>query len=298
MKPIYSICISNYNMAETIQSSLESILKYLDSKFEVVVIDDGSDDNSLKILDSLVSKYSLLRVIPLLRDNRRKLGETRNISVRAARGKYVLLHIDTDDVWEPYIESFTKIFHELEKRFFLEDFMLSGNQIQMATKKLILDNPYPNVYYVEDRIMWNNLAILGKLFYLEHKVFRKRIPIKSKKKKLYKSLKTNFSSMCVAFSYSPSARKTFMDYLRSIKNNSNNSKSFSIITLLLLIPSLINGRFFSRIALHNQFKGSYESLHGEARRRNIIKLNVIEKDYFESHGLFELDQKERKIFLL
>ena len=116
MKPIYSICIANYNMASTLKLSLESILKPLDNRFEVIVVDDGSRDKSLVELDSLALKYPILRVIPLKSDRRRKLGETRNVSVRAAKGKYVLLHIDTDDIWEPYIDSFTKIFHELEKR--------------------------------------------------------------------------------------------------------------------------------------------------------------------------------------
>ena len=102
-------------MAETLNSSLESVLNQVDDNYEVIVIDDGSADNSVDKLLSLKEKYSNLRVIPLLRDSRRKLGETRNISIRAARGKYVILHIDTDDIWEPYINSFAKIYHELEK---------------------------------------------------------------------------------------------------------------------------------------------------------------------------------------
>ena len=73
----------------------------MDNSFEVIIVDDGSDDNSLEILFKIQEKYSLVKVIPLKRDKRRKLGETRNISVRAAKGKYILLHLDTDDIWEP-----------------------------------------------------------------------------------------------------------------------------------------------------------------------------------------------------
>ena len=82
MKPIYSICISNYNMSSTV-ASLNSILYQLDDSFEVVVADDGSSDNSLKFFTKS-RKNILLRIIPLVRDNRRKLGETRNVSVRAS----------------------------------------------------------------------------------------------------------------------------------------------------------------------------------------------------------------------
>ena len=123
-------------MSSTIQESLSSILSQLNNDFEVIVVDDGSNDDSLNILYKLQKKYSFLKIIPLERDKRRKLGETRNVSVRASNGKYVLLHLDTDDIWDPFIISFTKIYHDLEKRLGIKDFMLSGDQIQMATKKL------------------------------------------------------------------------------------------------------------------------------------------------------------------
>ena len=88
-KPIYSICICNFNMSNTLEISLKSILDQIDDRFEVVVVDDGSTDTSLNILFRIKSHYKQLRIIPLIRDRRRKLGETRNISIRAARGKYV-----------------------------------------------------------------------------------------------------------------------------------------------------------------------------------------------------------------
>ena len=173
--PLYSLCICNYNMGDTLEKCLNSLLSQINKETEILVIDDGSNDNSLSILKKIKSENNNFRFIPLLRDPRRKLGETRNISIRAARGKYVVLHLDTDDIWEPYINSFFKIYHEIEKRLSLQDFFLSGQQIQMATRDLIINNPYENVYYGEDRLLWSKLTTLGKLITLEHKVFRKRI---------------------------------------------------------------------------------------------------------------------------
>ena len=121
----------------------------------------------MEILENPVSKYSFLRIIPLVRDNRRKLGETRNVSVRASSGKYVLLHLDTDDIWDPYIVTFTKIYHDLEKRLNINILCSVVCKYRWLQKKLFIDNPYPNIYYVEDRILWNNLKIKNKLFYLE-----------------------------------------------------------------------------------------------------------------------------------
>ena len=99
--------------------------------------------------------------IPLTRDYRRRLGETRNLSIEAARGEYVILHIDADDIWEPYIDSFIRVFHELSKRLEFENFILSGYQIHMAPRDLLLKNKYPNVYYTEDRLLCHQLAAKG-----------------------------------------------------------------------------------------------------------------------------------------
>ena len=51
--PIYSICICNFNMNNTLKSSLETILLQLNEEFEVVVVDDGSSDDSLNTLFEL-----------------------------------------------------------------------------------------------------------------------------------------------------------------------------------------------------------------------------------------------------
>ena len=277
-------------MSSTLEASLLSIINQLDNNFEVIIVDDGSRDNSLEKLFKIEKKYSFVKVIPLKRDNRRRLGETRNISVRAARGKYVLLHLDTDDIWEPYINTFTKIYHDLEKRLNIKNFMLSGDQIQMATKKLILNNPYPNFYYTEDRVLWNNLAVQNRLFSINHKAIRTRIPIKGKKKKLVKAIKSQFSSMTVAFGYTPNTINTIIEYLIRVKRIYKSAFVFSIITLIFLLPSFIYGRFFNRQSFLNQMKGNPRDL-------SLVSLRIIEENYFSQYGKLNLNEKEREIFI-
>ena len=57
MKPTYSVCICNYNMADTLEVSLRSVLDQLDERYEVIVIDDGSKDSSVEILENLSNAY-------------------------------------------------------------------------------------------------------------------------------------------------------------------------------------------------------------------------------------------------
>ena len=57
-QPKYSVCISNYNMDSTLDLSLKSIINQLNDDYEVLVIDDGSDDNSLNILSNIKNNFS------------------------------------------------------------------------------------------------------------------------------------------------------------------------------------------------------------------------------------------------
>ena len=134
---IYSVCIPNYNMSDTIERALKSVLNQLDNRYEVLVVDDGSSDNSVEIVSKLCKEFDILRLIALQRDPRRKLGETRNLSIREARGEYVILHVDADDIWEPYIDDFVR-YHRLEN-YLGEQFLLSGQQINMGKRNFLMN---------------------------------------------------------------------------------------------------------------------------------------------------------------
>ena len=84
-KVIYSICIANLNMEKTIEVCLRSVLDQIDQRFEVIVVDDGSTDNSVNILKKLSNEYINLRIFELKRDKQRTLAQTYTyISAKAA----------------------------------------------------------------------------------------------------------------------------------------------------------------------------------------------------------------------
>ena len=181
--PKYSVCVCNYNMEDTLERSMVSVLDQLDpSLYEVVVVDDGSSDGSLEELKKLAQRYSNFRYFSLPRDPRRKLGETRNISIRAARGEYVLLHIDADDVWEPYLQDFVTLCHKIESCVG-HDIHISGQQTGMGKRDVLLGlGPFENIYRCEDRNLMMKLAKEEMLVFFDYRVFRTRLsrPIKKK----------------------------------------------------------------------------------------------------------------------
>ena len=172
----YSICMVNYNMADTIYRAVSSVALQLTSEFEIVLVDDGSSDRSLEVMDSLQTRFPFIRIVPLQRDRNRKLGETRNISIREARGEYCLLHIDCDDVYEHHLISWIAVFHQIEKAAG-DGILLAGQHINMARRsELMKHGPYINIFRGEDRHMWSRFAAMNKLWIFDHVDFATRLP--------------------------------------------------------------------------------------------------------------------------
>lgn len=86
----FSIIIPNYNKEKYINECLESIFNQdIDTdKYEVIVVDDGSNDNSIDI----IKKYP----VKLFHTQRKGAGGARNLGIEKAEGKYILF-LDSDD---------------------------------------------------------------------------------------------------------------------------------------------------------------------------------------------------------
>lgn len=172
----YSICSTHYNMVETIEKSLKSILDQIDERFEVVVVDEGSTDGSLEILKRLEKEEENLRVI-VKEKNGRNLGKTRNISIKEAKGKYVLLQLDMDDLYEEGILDFIEVFHQLDEQLDF-DFYLFGKGINMVRKDFFMGEigGYRDLPVgAEDLDLWRRLIARNVMIPLEHKKFSREI---------------------------------------------------------------------------------------------------------------------------
>ena len=92
---MFSVVIPLYNKATTIADTLNSVLKQTFDDYEVVVVDDGSTDESLKIAQSFFNPR--IRIYSKLHEG---VSETRNYGIDQAREKYIAF-LDADDLWEP-----------------------------------------------------------------------------------------------------------------------------------------------------------------------------------------------------
>lgn len=93
----FSVIISVYNVEKFLRECLNSITSQTLKNFEVICIDDGSTDNSLRILQEYANKDSRFKVIS--QENQGQ-GIARNRAMDIAQGEY-LFFIDPDDFIEP-----------------------------------------------------------------------------------------------------------------------------------------------------------------------------------------------------
>lgn len=97
MNSLVSIIIPLYNRENTIQRAVDSVLDQTYTNIEVLVVDDGSTDNSVRMLD----KYQTdKRVKVFYQGTNKGANAARNRGIRESKGEYIAFH-DSDDAWLP-----------------------------------------------------------------------------------------------------------------------------------------------------------------------------------------------------
>ena len=98
MDTLVSVVVPNFNGAMYLSESLESIINQDYPNFEIIVVDVGSTDESVSIIESFSSSVTLLK--------QANLGSSaaRNAGMLAAKGDYIAL-LDSDDIWNLVITS-------------------------------------------------------------------------------------------------------------------------------------------------------------------------------------------------
>ena len=89
-----------FNRESLIKESIQSVIHQSNSNWELIVIDDGSTDQSCKIVEEFIKNDSRIRLIKRNRDPK-GANTCRNIGIQESSGDY-LLFLDSDDVLAPW----------------------------------------------------------------------------------------------------------------------------------------------------------------------------------------------------
>lgn len=110
MNELISVIIPVYNVEDYLKRCLDSVISQTYKKIEIILVDDGSSDNSGKICDYYAKLDSRIRVV---HQANKGLSAARNEGIKAAHGEYICF-VDSDDL---ILQDMVEYLYNLLKKF-------------------------------------------------------------------------------------------------------------------------------------------------------------------------------------
>lgn len=194
MKPLLTVVIPVYNVEKYLKRCLESILSQEWKCYDILLIDDGSSDNSPQICDDYVKEYDFISVI---HKENSGLSEARNTGILHAKGEYVYFP-DSDDWIEP--QTFVELAEELESREF--DIISFNREFVKSEEEIILSEPKTDQVYKGKEAFMKMLKHSYITGFANDKIYKKSLFIENNilfpKGKYYEDLGTNYKLFLLA----------------------------------------------------------------------------------------------------
>lgn len=150
MKPLISVIIPLYNKRDFILGTIDSVLKQKYGDYEIIVVDDGSTDDSISVVETISDNR-----LRLFRKQNGGPSSARNYGVQQAKGDWIFF-LDADDTLEEgaleIVEDDIKV-HRKTDVFCYNEYLIKNKQ-----KTLFLNNPtkgyvlFPFLSWYLDRI--------------------------------------------------------------------------------------------------------------------------------------------------
>ncbi|EGF93367.1 glycosyl transferase family 2 family protein [Asticcacaulis biprosthecium C19] len=98
--PSLSIITASYNYESYIGETVRSVLSQDHSDWELIIVDDGSSDNSMQVIAALAATDNRIRLLTHPNGQNRGLARTLELGLRHARGDLIAF-LESDDLWRP-----------------------------------------------------------------------------------------------------------------------------------------------------------------------------------------------------
>ncbi|MDZ8183252.1 MAG: glycosyltransferase family A protein [Nostoc sp. ChiSLP02] len=180
--PEISIILSTYNREKYLNDCINSVLEQTFKNWELLIVDDGSQDETFTVVNSYLQQYENIRY---LKHQNRKAAFARNAGIQASFGNYITF-IDSDDTYKNnHLESRFEYMKanpeidlieggwEIEEEFFVADFFKPGEKISIrecvvggtffGKRKVFWEvKGFNNVHYGEDAELWSRAEKIFK----------------------------------------------------------------------------------------------------------------------------------------
>lgn len=159
MDDLVSVVIPNYNGAKFIEETITSVCNQTYTSFEVIVVDDGSTDNSMVLLTQLKEKYDVLRVVHVENGG---VSRARNIGVENAKGQYVAF-LDSDDLWkEEFLQNHVNAIKKQNADVVYSNYTWFNEQKEFKNEKVNLNPQSLFDFWVDSMLSCSSVTIKKK----------------------------------------------------------------------------------------------------------------------------------------
>jgi|TARA_B100000768_G_scaffold155656_1_gene152833 glycosyltransferase involved in cell wall biosynthesis len=160
-----SVVCPTYNSAKFIENTLTSILNQTETPHELIISDDGSEDNTIQFINNFLSSSHQKISYKILQNKHKGPGATRNAGILDSTGDWIAF-IDSDDIWYPEKISHVKnlINRNKDINFICHNEMLvnknNRKSIMRYSKKFNVNKPLFDQLYISN--LFSTSAVVCK----------------------------------------------------------------------------------------------------------------------------------------
>lgn len=138
--PLVSVVVASYNYAHLLPETLDSILAQTYTHYEIVVVDDGSTDDSLQVIRRYMAQHSCIKLFTHPNQENKGLSATVELGIKESQGDFVAF-CESDDMWEPrYLEKKVDVINRYQQVAIISNGVQTfGDEKAVHLRKAYLD---------------------------------------------------------------------------------------------------------------------------------------------------------------
>ena len=154
-KIFFSIILPSFNRSDVISQTIQSVIYQTYENWELIIVDDGSTDNTKKIVDEIKNTESRIKYIYQQNEER---SSARNNGINNAKGDFICF-IDSDDLYD---ENHLKIINETIRKSNDENAIYITGQSVLENGK-IKKLPFEKIESQSTEFFFSNTIITGRI---------------------------------------------------------------------------------------------------------------------------------------
>ncbi len=140
--PKFSVVITVYNKEDFVQATVESVLNQSVEDFEIIIVNDGSTDDSANVIKNI--NQAAINYIELPQNV--GASAARNIGIKSAKGSYIAL-LDGDDIWDNYyLAEIISLIHMFPQHHVFATAVLKEHIGETTASNYSFDNPNEDTF--------------------------------------------------------------------------------------------------------------------------------------------------------